>query len=143
MSPAIDINTIIPGCKNFSWSEALFLPKWGIHCFPNPSQAQSICDVAAQMETIRAFFGNQPINVTSWIRPPAYNVLIGGAPQSAHMDGQAVDFQITGMNCDDMRAKLLPMLATWNICMENKPGADWVHIDTKPPRPSTGRYFIP
>lgn len=47
---------------------------------------------AEQMEMVRLLLGEQPIIVSSWYRCPEVNAAVGGAPDSAHLSGQAVDF---------------------------------------------------
>ena len=39
---------------------------------------------------------NEPMIITSGYRHPAYNMVIGGAPNSPHMKGRAVDVSIMG-----------------------------------------------
>ncbi len=43
------------------------------------------------LEQIRAELGGFPLQVNSGYRPPAYNALVGGVPDSAHLDGLAAD----------------------------------------------------
>jgi len=53
--------------------------------------------VAELMERIRQFFGNLPITVNSWYRTPEYNKQVGGAKNSQHVLGRAVDFTVEGI----------------------------------------------
>ena len=84
---------------------------------------------------------NCPLRITSWYRPGAYNIEIGGARNSYHTKGLAVDFQPLGMDCDDARKELEPILEKLEIRMEKKPGSNWVHIDLG--KVGYSRYFIP
>lgn len=131
----------IPDAINFTLRDALYLPKWEICVTPARKEWAAILYVAKKLQTIRDLFG-EPITVHDWFRPKAYNDFIGGAMFSAHTEGRAVDFHVQGVSCDDVRKFLLPKLETLNIRMENKPGTDWVHIDTREPGPG-GRYFKP
>jgi len=137
----IDLNKLVPGCKYFRWKEVLFLPQWGIHCFPTDIQYLNLIRITQKLDTIRKYL-NQPIHVTSGLRPSKYNELIGGARHSAHKLGQALDFQVRKIKCDRVRELLEPNLDDWNIRMEKKPGSNWIHIDSREPGQS-GRYFIP
>lgn len=93
------------------------------------------------MERIRELVGGL-IHVHSWLRPELYNELVGGANESAHITGCAVDFHASNMNCDKVRERLEKHLIPLGIRMEKNPGSSWVHIDIRPPGPS-GRFFSP
>lgn len=138
----------IPGCKHFTWKEALWLPKWNRMADESDGLTdeikQNISRSAAFMDKVREYFG-KPINVHCWLRPTAYNALVGGAKSSQHLVGNAVDFDIKGMSCDDVRARLLAdgKLDEWNLRMEdNGAGSSWVHLDDRTPGPA-GRFFKP
>jgi hypothetical protein len=141
----------ITNSKYFQWSEALYLPSWQVYHTPSQVEKDNIIKTAAVMDQIREFFG-KPINIHVWCRPilnspghprhgQDYNQFINGAANSAHKVGLAVDFDVKGMSCDDVRAKLLPLLDKLNIRMEDLPGSSWVHIDLFPVK--SKRYFKP
>lgn len=48
------------------------------------------------LESIRAYFG-KPITILSGYRCPAVNKLVGGAPDSQHLRGEAADITISGI----------------------------------------------
>jgi len=128
--------------KNFTWSEAIYLPTWGIHAFPTPKLRDEIIATAMKMEEIRKLLNNRPIIVHSWWRPEKYNEDIGGARHSAHIDGLAVDWHVHGLTCDKARKHLRNHLEGLNIRMEANEGLDWLHCDRRAPGPG-GRYFKP
>ena len=141
-----------PDCsvsKYFKVREAIWLPSWGRLADGSDglttSVQQALTDFLSNfMDPVREFLG-APIHVHCCYRPPAYNQLVGGAPNSAHMalDGYAaIDFDI-GESCDLTRAKLLPELQPRKIRMENRPGSNWVHLDCKPIIPGGNRFFRP
>jgi uncharacterized protein YcbK (DUF882 family) len=41
---------------------------------------------------------NRPFQINSWYRPPAVNAAVGGASQSQHLFGRAVDIQVQGLS---------------------------------------------
>jgi uncharacterized protein YcbK (DUF882 family) len=45
---------------------------------------------------------NMPFNVTSAYRCPAHNKAVGGAPNSSHLKGLALDIDITGISKDKL-----------------------------------------
>lgn len=138
----IDLDRHIPGAPHFLWREALYLRDWAFSAYPELKTARHIIAVAHKLELIRGYLG-RPIHVTSWYRPGVYNRKIGGAKNSAHLYGMAVDFQVGGMNADMIRAMLRPKLETLKIRMENLPYSTWTHIDTREPSEVGGRFFRP
>jgi hypothetical protein len=134
---ALDQN--IDGIKYFKWSEALWLPSWGIYAVPNDQIAKNIVEVAKKMDLIREYF-DSPVICTSWYRPEAYNEAIGGAKASAHLDAKAVDFIVSGIPSYRVREALKGELECLDIRMEDK-DTPHVHIDINPV--GNKRYFIP
>lgn len=132
--------------KYFSVHEALYLPTWARLATESDGLTDEIkanlIVLCQKMDVVRDYFGS-PINVHVTFRPPAYNKLIGGAPNSAHTAGSASDFDISGVICDDARAKIIAdgKLDEWNMRMEKNPGGSWLHLDMYPPKPN--RYFLP
>ena len=130
----------IPGATNFVWKDALYLPRWDVCCVPTDDQEDQIIKTAFKLEQVRSFFGAD-IKINCWLRPLVYNMLIGGAKDSAHIYGMAVDFWVKGFTPDQVRTNLQPHLEDLKIRMENKPASSWVHIDIRDPSPN--RFFIP
>lgn len=137
--------------KYFTVKEALWLPSWGVMHMPSEEEKANILKHAVKMDLIREFL-NAPINVHCWIRPvlnnPSskyhgqdYNAFVKGAKNSSHRVGLATDYSASGLNCDDVRAKLEPKLEEWGLRMENLSGSNWVHVDSAPV--ISTRYFKP
>jgi hypothetical protein len=87
----------------------------------------NLAHTAEQMELVRAFLGNKPITVSSGYRSPAVNRAVGGAQDSAHILGHAVDFicPAYGSPIDICRhLALQPTLVFDQIIQEGT----WVHI---------------
>lgn len=141
----LDIEQPIPSAINFTWKEFLYLRQWDITVYPTRIQAENIRKTAYVMERIRSIFGRQ-IFITSGLRPEAYNKKIKGAVNSAHIQGLACDFFVKDIEgivgCEHVRERIKPHLDAWGFRMENKPDADWVHIDLREPG-KTGRFFLP
>lgn len=72
--------------------------RMGREVTPTPDQVKNITRLCETLlEPIRVKLG-QPMVITSGLRPAWLNVLIGGSPKSAHMDGLAADVKVVGMS---------------------------------------------
>lgn len=129
---------------NFTVYEACWLPSVSCLYFPTYEERQNLTRLCKTMEKIRALVG-KPINVHCQIRPKWYNALpgINGSEKSYHILGMACDFRVVGMNCDVVRELLRKNADVLDICIEDRPGSAWVHIDTGLPRAHGGRFFKP
>lgn len=128
----------------FTVKEALWLPSWKRQATESelrPAIRAELDRLFTIMDLVRDLV-NRPVKIHCAFRPPAYNKLVGGAKASCHLTGRACDFSVPGLTCDQVRTKLLPYLEYLGVRMENLPGSNWVHIDTRPPGPG-GRYFTP
>ena len=65
--------------------------KSGIDNTPPADILSNMQQAAAQLEAVREYL-NQPMTVNSWYRCAALNAAVGGAPNSAHTQGWAIDF---------------------------------------------------
>lgn len=91
--------------SNFTWNEALK----GMTRLPeNERITTNIVKAARMMDEVRKFLGDKPISVTSWYRPVHVNQAVGGATQSTHILGIAVDFNVRGMKPSEVYQKLEP-----------------------------------
>jgi uncharacterized protein YcbK (DUF882 family) len=93
---------------NFTWGEALHVNR-STGSYRRPASADviyGILRIAKAMEDIRKRLGNRPITVNSWYRDPATNAAVGGASQSRHLLGDAVDFVVSGVHPYDVYANL-------------------------------------
>jgi uncharacterized protein YcbK (DUF882 family) len=71
----------------------------------NANVIYGILRIATAMEDIRKRYG-VPITVNSWYRDPATNNAVGGASQSRHLLGDALDFVVPGRHPFDVYADL-------------------------------------
>lgn len=155
---SLDLTRIDPAAmisKHFSFREALYLHTWGRMAGPADGLTHDVLARIAwflrtQMDEVRDWLG-APINVHCCWRPKLYNQdpRIKGSTHSTHMAlvdyrGKplfpeemiaAMDFDVEGFKCDDIRTKLFPQLEIWGLRMEDRPGSDWVHLDSSPPIP--------
>lgn len=80
------------------------------------------------LNRIRSDYG-KPIVVSSAKRCPKRNKQIGGAKNSAHIEGIACDFVRT----EALLQFLLPRLKEYGLRMENpEKTPTWIHVDLRP-----------
>jgi uncharacterized protein YcbK (DUF882 family) len=121
------VHDLIPGSKYFKWSEALWLPQLKSYADPSLDQQYNIIKLATALDRVRDFYG-KPIRVTSWLRPDAYNKMIGGAPFSFHKSGAAVDFVVVGLPCQQVKTELEKRKDIWPYRGE-RDTVERVHLD--------------
>lgn len=107
---------------------------------------QALC---SQLDSIRSDWGG-PLRVVSGYRSPSWNVRVGGAPHSWHVEGLAADIApfcrpgAMGANVADLHGRILRMLGAGRLPLVggigNYPGR-WVHIDVRP-RPADGHIAM-
>ncbi|MBW4514166.1 MAG: DUF882 domain-containing protein [Timaviella obliquedivisa GSE-PSE-MK23-08B] len=96
--------SILPG-GNFTWGEATH---GGTRQVQDVAVIEGIIRIAKSLELVREKLGNAPIKINSWYRDPRTNASVGGASQSRHMWGDAVDFVIDGVSPYDIYDRLSP-----------------------------------
>lgn len=112
--------------QNFTWAEvfgSMQGAEWGEITLAMLENAQL---AAGWLQAQRDRYG--PIRVTSWLRPPSYNRRIGGASQSQHLHGHAIDWvplmqSMPAVHGDLKRSRFAGGLAT-------KP-AQFIHTDLR------------
>jgi hypothetical protein len=129
--PIYPQNPVLSGKRgNFTWGEALHVDRsTGFYRKPaNSSVVNGILSVAKVMEEIRHLYGDKPIKINSWYRDPATNAAVGGASQSRHLSGDAVDFVVPGVSCFDVYARLD---SWWGNRGGLASSSVFTHIDTR------------
>lgn len=130
----------------FTVKECIWFPRWSRLATEEDGLTEEIKEniikTAKKMDIVREWIG-KPIRVHVWYRSLEYNMLIGGAKKSVHMEGKAVDFSVPGMTCDEFRKKMIDenKLEEWEMRCEDLFGSNWVHLDTAPVK--FKRFFKP
>ena len=112
---------------HFTWEEARCN-----HCRLLPDNPQAVINAARMMERIREILGNNPVRVNSWFRCPEYNRRIGGASNSQHPQGRAIDFTVRQISPREVARRLRAHLGGNRIIggLGSYPG--FVHCDNRP-----------
>lgn len=77
------------------------------------------------LEPLRARL-NEPIRITSGYRCDKLNKAIGGAKNSQHLDGKAVDFTVDSMGVEDLFIFICNTNLQWSQCIQEFDS--WIHI---------------
>lgn len=110
---------------HFTWGEATH----GATRLPeSQSVVYGIIRVCQALEDIRYKFGGRSMGINSWYRPPAINAAVGGATNSRHLYGDAVDFVVSGYHPYDVYAELD---AWWGSKGGLASSSVFTHIDTR------------
>lgn len=118
---------IIPN-GNFTWGEAT---KNATRIPATKAIADNILALARELQKVRNKLG-RPFQVNSWYRPPDVNSAVGGATNSQHLYGKAVDVQVQGMSG---RQVANAVMLSWNGGIgiySNMPSV--IHLDIGPKR---------
>jgi len=78
----------------------------GIRNKPTEAIVENLKKLAETLELVREYFEGKPLVISSGYRSPALNKAVGGARNSQHMQGLAVDFTIPGLSIDTIIAEL-------------------------------------
>ena len=82
------------------------------------------------LEKIRSGVGGLSVTVHSGYRPPAYNRQIGGASQSAHVDGLAADISVPGLSVARLH-QVADLIVGETGGVGYYPDQGFVHVDVR------------
>lgn len=106
----------------------------GIANYPTWLAAENLKRLALTMERVRALLGGNPVSISSGYRCHALNEAVGGAANSAHLDGLACDFTVCdfGTPLDICRA-LEPYVVALDVDQliaesTDAPNGGWIHL---------------
>ncbi|MYE06345.1 MAG: DUF882 domain-containing protein [Chloroflexi bacterium] len=96
--------------------------------------------LADTFESLRKFLGGQPLAVRSAYRSPAHNRSVGGARNSQHVEGRAIDVALPrGMSATEFHQAVRRWSESGEAPQLGAVGyyGTFVHIDTRPRRIAT------
>ncbi len=102
----------------------------GLTNIPSGERKANLLHTALQMEKVRELLGNLPITVTSGFRSSAVNLKVGGATNSDHLSGFAVDFTRQGLSAYLTCAMIADSDLVFDQIIHEK--RRWVHISFAP-----------
>lgn len=115
---------------HFTYDELIATQHRTIDNTPPHDVVRVLKDTAQQMEKVRSLLGDRVITVSSGYRCPALNKAVGGAVESAHLTGHAVDFHCYGFGTPlDICKALVASPLEWDQLIEE---GTWVHISFDP-----------
>ncbi|WP_343728530.1 D-Ala-D-Ala carboxypeptidase family metallohydrolase [Duganella sp.] len=98
---------------------------------PSAGIIDNLRRVAGVLEQVRAAVG-RPVTISSGYRCPALNTAVGGARDSAHLQGLAADINVSGMAPKDLaRAIVAAGIEFDQLIYEGT----WVHIGLSASKP--------
>lgn len=114
---------------HFSWREAINsdlrrVPK-------EKAVVQNIIKIATYLEELRGWFGDKPIKITSFYRPPAINKSVGGVSNSRHTLGDAVDLSVPGLNPLEVEATIIAKWKHGGIGRGQRKHRGFTHVDCR------------
>ncbi len=80
------------------------------------------------LEPVRAHFNTRP-QISSGYRCPALNAKVGGVPDSQHLTGHAVDFELPGADPLEVARWIRDVPLDYDqLLLERAGGKAWVHV---------------
>jgi putative chitinase len=124
--------------EHFSLAEMIVSPtakRLGLSNTPTPEHIENMrycCEKI--LEPVRAHFG-KPVTINSSYRAPLVNKAVGGSKTSQHVNGQAIDFEIMGVDNKVVADWIADNLEFDQIILEFYTAGDknsgWVHASIK------------
>lgn len=122
--------------KSFSLQEATVsqtAAREGIDNTPSQSILQNMIFAATKLQLVRDYL-DEPLRVTSWYRCPELNKAVGGAADSAHMYGYAIDCHVDSTSPYLLCLKVYEFLRKSGIPFDQMihEFGTWMHISFDP-----------
>jgi zinc D-Ala-D-Ala carboxypeptidase len=103
------------------------------HCGRIPGLA-AVQETAEWMESVRAALGGRVVHCSSWCRCGPHNTAVGGAPNSYHTRGMAVDIVVAGLSAKQVQQVLRKVQGPSKLVGGLGSYGSWTHLDRGPAR---------
>jgi zinc D-Ala-D-Ala carboxypeptidase len=121
---------MIPLSPHFSLEEMQATQHREIDNSAPPDVVARLRNTALHLETVRSLLGDRVITVSSGFRCRALNRAVGGAATSAHLTGDAVDFNCFGFGSP---LEICRLLAASGLAFDQMiEEGTWVHLSFDP-----------
>jgi lysozyme len=124
ISKEVSVYQAVYSGSNFTWAE---LTKHGERIPVSQEITTRLVNLSKYMDGVREFLGNRPIIVTSGYRDPDTNRRVGGARNSRHTYGDAIDFYVQGESPVETFKKLKGYHKSGGLAVGN----GFVHLDMR------------
>lgn len=121
-------NQLTPHFKLSEFTKSNTAQAHGIINSPTPEHRENIVKLAKTLETVRTLCGNKPLVISSGYRNDELNKLVGGVPNSAHAQGLAVDFNVSGMSTKTLCKKIANSGINFDQLIFEQGGSSWCHL---------------
>jgi hypothetical protein len=101
----------------------------GLNNTPDPQSIANLTSLTQHiLQPLRDRLG-KPIHITSGYRSPAVNTAVGGAQNSQHTKGEAVDIQVDDMPPEQILVYVKALQLPFDQCIiEKANGKQWLHM---------------
>ena len=138
METVIQLNSEAKLSEHFTLGELTVTNQKGIYNIPSHEAIANLKRLCGWLEVLRERAGT-PIRINSGYRSPQLNRKIGGAANSNHLTGCAVDIRVSGMEQLIQYAAILIQYANEThqefdelLLEKNRYGAIWLHFSVRP-----------
>ena len=138
METVIQLNSEAKLSEHFTLGELTVTNQKGIYNIPSHEAIANLKRLCGWLEVLRERAGT-PIRINSGYRSPQLNRKIGGAANSNHLTGCAVDIRVSGMEQLIQYAAILIQYANEThqefdelLLEKNRYGAIWLHFAVRP-----------
>jgi hypothetical protein len=121
---------------HFTLEEVTVTSHHEVSNLPTPAHRAALTATLLNViEKVRAHY-NRPVTINSGYRSPAVNKLVGGASNSQHCNGEAIDFEVPGIANMDVADWVAEHCEFDQIILEfynpaEGPSSGWVHVSFK------------
>lgn len=104
--------------------------------YPNDWVTERLTPLCLALEELRKELGGRAVTILSGYRTRTFNVAIGGAPKSMHVQGRAADVRVTGVQVAKLHETMLDLVESGVVPQVRGlgyyPRQGFIHVDVRP-----------